>query len=141
MRKLLLIAGLAALALPAAALAKDQDPNMKPDAGPPDATAPVDGGAPADAGDHAADVAYSGAPDDLMAREAWFDHQIRRNQESGIISDYDAQHDRQLLDGVRRHQDELQADHGDLTADDRADLNTQLDGLRARLDVQLGQVR
>jgi len=135
MRKLLLIAGLAALALPAAALAQDQDPNMKPDAGPPGATAP------ADAGDYGADVAYSGAPDDVAAREDWFDRQIHRHEMSGEISDYDAMHDRQLLASVRRQQDELRTQHDGLTADDQADLNTQLDGLKARLNEQLGQVR
>ena len=127
MRKLLLIAGVAALILPGAALA--QDDNMKPQAG-----------MTPDAGDYGADVAYSGAPDDVAAREAWFDHQIHRHEAAGEISDYDAMHDRQLLASVRRQQDELRTEHDGLTADDQANLNTQLDGLKARLNTQLGEI-
>ena len=126
MRKLLLIAGLAALALPGAALAQDTD--MTPE-----------GAAPPVASDYGADVAYSGAPDDLLAREAWIDHRIAWNEDAGTITDDAAFHDREFLTSVRRQQDVLSTDHDGLTQDDRADLNAQLDGLSARLNAQLGE--
>ena len=134
MRKLLLIASLAVLATPCVALAQD-DPNMAPD----NDKAPAAADVP-NAGDYGKDVAYSGAPDDVMSREAWLDGQIRHQEMSGAISDYDAMHDRQLLASVRRQQDEFQADHGALTPDDRDELNSRLDGLKARMDQQLGEV-
>jgi hypothetical protein len=153
MRKLLLIASLAVLAAPCVAMAQDSD--MSPDNDKtsgtydiPNADGPSAYGPSADdpnanvsnAGDFGKDVAYSGAPDDVMSREAWFDHQIRKQNVSGAISDDDAMQDRQLLASVRRQQDEFQNDHGALTSDDRAGLNDQLDGLKARIDQQLGEV-
>ena len=132
MRKLLLIAGVAALTLPGLALA--QDDNMGPDAG----MAPNDANAPY-ASDYGADVAYTGAPDDIMAREAWLDHRISRNENAGTITGDAAFRDRALLSSVRRRQDILRADHDGLTEDDRADLSAQLDGVNARLNDQLGE--
>jgi len=140
MRKLLLIAGLAALALPGAALAQDTD--MTPQGDPPPVASdetPTPSATPPDAGDHGADVAYSGGPDDLMGREDWIDHRIAHNEDAGTISDDDAIHDREFLASVRRHQEILRTDHDGLTQDDRADLNAQLDGLNARLNSQLGE--
>ena len=125
MRKLLLIAGLAALALPGAALAQDTDMTQ--------------GAAPPVAGDYGADVAYSGAPEDLTAREAWLDRRIARNEDADTITDFAAYRDREFLASVRRQQDMLRTDHDGLTQDDRADLNAQLDRLNARIDSQLGE--
>jgi hypothetical protein len=126
MRKLLLIAGLAALALPGAALAQDTD--MTPE-----------GASPPVAGDYGADVAYSGGPEDLTAREAWLDRRIARNEDADTITDFAAFRDREFLASVRRQQDVLRTDHDGLTLDDRADLNAQLDRLNARIDSQLGE--
>jgi hypothetical protein len=122
MRKLLLIAGVAALAAPSLAIAQDITP---------DPTAPS-------ATTSGADVAYTGGPNDLMAREARLDRAIHDGARSGEISHEDAMHDRDLLAAVRTRQDAMAADHGALTPDDRMFLSRELDGVNTRLKLQMG---
>jgi len=126
MHKLLLVASVAALALPAAALAQDTD--MTPDGAPP----PV-------ASDYGANAAYTGAPGDLSAREDWLGRRITWNENADTITGFAAYRDRQLLGAIRRRQNFLETDHDGLTPTDHADLSAQLDGLDARLNAQLGE--
>jgi len=119
MRRLLIIAGVAALAIPGLAAAQPSPST-------------------ADAGDYGADSAYSGAPMGVATREDHFEREIQRSVDSGTISDYDAQQDRRILASIRDREQALDIDHGGLTPDDQASLNDNLNTLRARMNQQMG---
>jgi hypothetical protein len=77
---------------------------------------------------------------ELQHREDRIAHAIDRGDATGQISESDANADRQLLADVRDREARLANDHDGLTDGDRADLNSELDGLDARLQRQVGGV-
>jgi hypothetical protein len=118
MRKLLLIAGVAALTAPAVALA--QPP------GPPPAAADV-----------GADVAYTGPQNDLAARANWLEARIHELDSAGVISEGDAKHDFDTLAGIRQFEARKRDDHdGVLGEKDRANVINKLDNLSAEVSDQ-----
>jgi len=119
MRKLLLIAGAAALLIPGAALAQVHDPL-----------------AARAAAEAAADVVYSGPRDDVAAREGWIENRIHQGDSSGALSRGDAEHDFDVLGGIRQFQARQSDRHAGLTGADRADVLNKIDNLTAIVQSQ-----
>jgi hypothetical protein len=111
----------------------DEDGNWV-DAAPPPPPQPAP--SPPYAGDYGADVAYTGAPDDLNARETWIEHRIHEGDASGAISRGDAEHDFDVLAGIREFQAHRADQDGGLSAGDRADVMNKLDNLSAIVHSQ-----
>ena len=114
MRKFYLTAGVAALLLSSAALAQDRDSMSAPAAT-----------------DAAADTAYVGPAEDVSARENWLEHRIQRGDSSGALSRGDAEHDFDVLRGIRQFEARQGDHHAGLTDADRADILNKLDNLTA----------
>jgi hypothetical protein len=91
---------------------------------------------PPSAGEYGADVAYVGAPGDIPGRESWLEGRIRRGEDAGAISHYDADTDRGRLSSIRDMEGRLRGDHDGLNDQDRADLTARLDDLGAAVDSQ-----
>jgi hypothetical protein len=89
----------------------------------------VDYGYAPNPNDYNADVAYTGARDDINSREIWIDQRIREGDSSGAIAPSDAHADQRRLARIRDDQAEMATDHDGLTADDRDNLSSQLDDL------------
>jgi hypothetical protein len=111
----------------------DQDGDWV-DAAPPPPPQPAPN--PPYAGDYGADVAYTGAPDDLSSREAWIERRIHEGDSSGAISRCDAEHDFDTLAGIREFQAHRAGQDGGLSASDRADVMNKLDNLSAIVHSQ-----
>jgi hypothetical protein len=111
----------------------DQDGDWV-DAAPPPPPQPAP--SPPYAGDYGADVAYAGAPDDMNARETWIEHRIHEGDASGAISRGDAEHDFDVLAGIREFQAHHADEDGGLSASDRADVMNKLDNLSAIVHSQ-----
>ena len=92
--------------------------------------------APPAAGDYGADVAYVGGPRDVPGHEGWIETRIRRGEDAGAISRYDADTARSRLTGIRDLEGRLRDDHDGLTDADRAGLNARLDDLNAAVSAQ-----
>jgi hypothetical protein len=114
MHKLLLIAGVAALVIPSFALAQDGD---------------MGSARAADAA--AADTAYVGAADDIAARENWLERHIHKGDSSGALRRGDAEHDFDVLGGIRQFEARQSDQHAGLTGVDRADILNKIDNLTA----------
>jgi len=114
MHKLLLIAGVAALVIPSFALAQDRD-SMSARA----------------AADAAADTAYVGPAGDVSARENWLEHRIQHGDSSGALKRGDAEHDFDVLRGIRQFEARQSDHHTGLTDADRADVLNKIDNLTA----------
>jgi len=112
----------------------DADGNWVDAAPPPPATPPA--APPPNVGDYGADVAYTGSPDDLHGREAWIEQRIHEGDSSGAISRGDAEHDFDVLAGIRQFQARRANDDGGLSAEDRADVMNKLDNLTAIIHSQ-----
>lgn len=82
---------------------------------------------------YGADVAYTGGPRDIDARESWLDRRISAGLTSGALSQDAADRAYSDLNAIRRHEARLRDDHDGLTDDDRADLNARLDDLSANI--------
>jgi hypothetical protein len=151
MRKLLLIAGIAALAIPSLAAAQsahtgdgyyDDNGAWHASSGHYDGYGNwVDGDPPApaaapSAGDYNADVAYVGPSGDLSGREDFLEQRIQNGEDRGALSHYDADGDRGRLESVRDMQGRLRDDHDGLSGDDRADIASRLDDLSASISAQ-----
>jgi hypothetical protein len=101
----------------------------------------VDGPRPApppapSAGDYNADVAFVGPAGDLSGREDWMEQRIKRGEDRGALSKYDADGDLGRLSSIRDMQGRLRDDHDGLTDDDRSDLSSRLDDLSASVNAQ-----
>jgi hypothetical protein len=128
-RSLLMAASIAVLGIPCAALAQPGDDT---DAGPPPYSAPA---APT-AGSYGADIAYTGAPGDIVARETTIEGKIHDASASGAINRFQANYDFNRLAYIRKFAvDRARRDHG-LNAIDRADIDRKLDVLDAQLNGQ-----
>ncbi|HTX48285.1 MAG TPA: hypothetical protein VME40_02735 [Caulobacteraceae bacterium] len=123
MRNIHLIAGAAALMLSGTAMAQGPD------------EAGGWAGTPA-AADAAADVVYQGPADDIAARESWLEHRIQRGDSSGALSRGDAEHDFDVLGGIRQFQARQSDRHAGLTGADRADVLNKIDNLTAIVQSQ-----
>ncbi|HEY1751850.1 MAG TPA: hypothetical protein VGG29_11330 [Caulobacteraceae bacterium] len=91
---------------------------------------------PPAAGDYSADVAYAGAPGDISARESWLEQRIHEGDSSGALSRGDAEHDFDVLAGVRQFQSKKADENGGLSGGDKADILNKLDNLTAILRSQ-----
>jgi hypothetical protein len=133
-RSLLMAAGVAALAIPCAALAQPYERDM---GAPPDIAAPppATSAAPT-AGNYSADIAYTGAPGDIGARETTIEQRIHHASASGVINRFQANFDFNRLAYIRKFEvDRARRDDG-LNAVDRADIYRKLDDLDAQLNGQ-----
>ncbi|HWE98169.1 MAG TPA: hypothetical protein VG248_00050 [Caulobacteraceae bacterium] len=88
--------------------------------------------------DYGADVAYTGARDDLSARESWLEARIQEGDSSGAISRGDADRDLRTLAGIRDFQSAKADQHDGLTGDDRDNIASKLDSLSDDLRSQWG---
>jgi hypothetical protein len=79
--------------------------------------------------DYGADVAYTGRPGDLSARESWLQSRIAEGDSSGAISRSDADYDMRKLAGIRDFQAAKAAEHDGLTGGDRDNIASKLDDL------------
>lgn len=150
MRKLLMIAGLAALACPSLVAAQGLH------TGPPDAQAaprlgesgyqdgagdavggPVTATAPS-ADTFGADVAFTGLPAEFDGLEAQTEQRIRSGQDRGALTTLDADSDRGRLSTIRDLERQLRSEHDGLSDDDRTNLTSQLDDLNASVNAQWG---
>jgi hypothetical protein len=155
MRKLLLIAGIAALAIPSLAAAQpthtgdgyyDDNGAWHASSGHYDGDgAWVDGDPPAPAAappaapsadNYNADVAFVGPSGDLSGREDFLEQRIQNGEDRGALSHYDADGDRGRLSSIRDMQGRLRDDHDGLSGDDRSDLGSRLDDLSASVSAQ-----
>jgi len=150
MRKLLLIAGIAALAIPSIAAAQPGHANGYYDdngawhaaSGYYDGDGDwVDGARPAtppapSADNYSADVAYVGPSGDMSDREDRLEQRIQAGEDRGALSHYDADGDRGRLSSIRDMQGRLRDDHDGLSGDDRADIGSRLDDLGASVNAQ-----
>jgi hypothetical protein len=119
-------ASVVVLSLPCAALAQVGD------GGPPPPSAP----APPATGNYGADIAYTGAPGDIAARETTLEARIHEASANGAINRYQAHYDFDQLALIRKFEsDRAQRDNG-LNAVDRADLYKRLDDLDAKINGQ-----
>jgi hypothetical protein len=91
---------------------------------------------PPAAGDYSADVAYAGAPGDVAARESWLEQRIHEGDSSGALSRGDAEHDFDVLAGIRQFQSRKADEDGGLSGGDKADILNKLDNLTAILRSQ-----
>jgi hypothetical protein len=110
MRKLLLIAGVAAIAIPCAAWSHLATPAAEI---------------------MVRDAAYDGPADDLSARERWIEQRIHEGDAEGALSRGDAEHDFDVLAGIRAFEARQADRHDGLTGEDRADVLNKLDNLSA----------
>jgi hypothetical protein len=111
----------------------DSDGNWVDAASPPPPAAPIP---PPDASDYGSDVAFTGAPEDLRGREAWIEQRIHEGDSSGAVSRGDAEHDFDVLAGIRQFQARRAGDEGGLSPEDRADVMNKLDNLTAIIHSQ-----
>ena len=111
----------------------DQDGNWV-DVAPPSPPRPAP--SPPDASDYGADVAFTGAPNDVNGRETWIEQRVHEGDTSGAISRGDAEHDFDVLAGIREFQAHKADADGGLTAADRADILNKLGNLSATLHSQ-----
>ena len=86
--------------------------------------------------EYGADVAYTGARDDLNARENWLESRISEGGTSGAISHGDADYDLRKLAGIRDFQSAKAAEHDGLTEGDRDNIAGKLDDLSSDLHSQ-----
>jgi hypothetical protein len=96
----------------------------------------VDYGYAPNPGDYGADVAYTGARDDLNAREGWLQSRIAEGDSSGAISRGDADYDMRTLAGIRDYQAAKAAEHDGLTGGDRDNIADKLDDLSGNVRSQ-----
>lgn len=151
MRKLLLIAGIAALAIPSLAAAQsahagdgyyDDNGAWHAASGHYDGNGNwVDGATPAappapSTNNNNADVAYVGPSGDLSGREDWLEQHIQNGEDRGALSHYNADGDLGRLSSIRNMQGRLRDDHDGLSGDDRADIGARLDDLSASVSAQ-----
>jgi hypothetical protein len=135
MRKLLLVAGIAALALPGLAMAGPTgfyDADGVYHAGTPQA----DSAASASA--YSAETSYAGGAN-IDERESALSREIQMGENAGVISRGDADHAYHDLHDIRRHEADLIGNHDGLTRDDRRDLSRRLDDLSDRVGDQLNR--
>jgi uncharacterized protein YcfJ len=86
------------------------------------------------AGAYGADVAYVGGS--IADRENSLENRIRVGDTHGSLSRYEASSAYRELGAIRRQHRYLMNAHGDLTWDDRADLNARLDNLSDTLNSE-----
>jgi hypothetical protein len=79
--------------------------------------------------EYGADVAYTGARDDVNARETWLQSRIAEGDSSGALSRGDADYDLRKLAGIRDFQSAKAAEHDGLTDGDRDSVADKLDDL------------
>jgi hypothetical protein len=97
----------------------------------------VEGAPPPYAGGYSADVAYTGAPNDVYSREDFIQRRIENGLDRGALSQDDADRDLRRLGNIRDLQGRLREEHDGLTHYDRADLNARLDVLNGNVDAQM----
>ena len=98
----------------------------------------VDYGAAPNPDTYGADVAYTGARNDLNGRENWLEARINEGASSGAISSGDADRDMRRLAGIRNYQSDKAAEHDGLTDGDRDNIASKLDDLGADVRAQWG---
>ena len=115
MRKLLLIAGVATIAIPCFALAQDVAPSAEL---------------------MARDSAYVGPAGDLAAREMWLERRIHRGDATGALSRGDAEHDFDMLAGIRKFEAREADRREGLDGAERANIINKLDNLTTLIRSQ-----
>ena len=93
------------------------------------------------AGGYGDDASFRGGPSRIDARADFLGRKIRRGDDSGALSNDDANDDTTRLDAIQRRKSWLADEHGGLTYDDRADISQRLDSLSADVDSQGGANR
>jgi len=86
------------------------------------------------AGAYGADVAYVGGS--ITDRENSLENRIRTGDNRGSLSGYEVSSAYRELGAIRRQHRNLMDAHGNLTWDDRADLNSRLDNLSDTLNSE-----
>ncbi|MGH6956889.1 MAG: hypothetical protein ACREEW_09535 [Caulobacteraceae bacterium] len=93
-------------------------------------------GVPPSADVYGANSAYVGPREDVMARANWLDRRIDAGESSAALSNYQANLDRNRLASIRDFEGRLRNDHGGLTINDRARIGSRLNNLSATVNAQ-----
>ena len=79
---------------------------------------------------------WDGAPQGVIAREAWLDQQIRAGRNDGTLSRSEANRSLDALDAVRREERGLRHYRGQLNDRDEARIQNRLDTVASNIDWQ-----